>query len=131
MPVFSAVITSKRARRGRSCEISPTQGSHDRLRLRRKLKEAADSLAESSKPETKQFCSPAKDNRQVKRMSTLQDNGMITPTLNGSSSPNDMSSSASGHDNLPTSPIKTDLPSGVEMSFKRRRSFSKLMYLIA
>ena len=129
MPVFSAVITSKRARRGRSSECSshPLQGSSDLRRLKRKLDEVTNHK-DSAKQEAQHPFSASTGNihsgpTSSATMSTWQatENGNCTHGVTLSQN-NDVN----GTNSSPKSPInKSDLPSGVEKSFQRRRSFSE------
>ncbi len=144
MPVHPAVITSKRARRGRfsANSPSPVEESYDTRRLRRKLREAADSPTNSSspKPDTKQqFQSLASESVGLSssstNMSTWQAEGVAPgPTSNGATTVSQSCSSindVTGSNNPPKSPtIKGDLPSGVELSFKKRRSFSECFSML-
>ncbi len=134
MPVHPAVITSKRARRGRASACnSPVEESYDTRRLRRKLREAADSPTNSPRPDTTTLASESVGlSSSSTSMSTWQAEG-ATPITNGTtvsqscSSINDMT----GSNNTPKSPtIKGDLPSGVELSFKKRRSFSECFIML-
>lgn len=137
MPVHPAVITSKRARRGRSShESSPVQESPDAKRLRRKLREVADSPTNSPKPDTKQFEPPLTStisagltSSSTYSMSTWQASG-ITPVSGGITMSQNTSTNGNENDSNvytpPKSPAKVgDQLSGVELSFKKRRSFSK------
>ncbi len=146
MPVHPAVITSKRARRrGRSShESSQVKESPDATRLRRKLKEgAADSRTNSPKPDTRRFepslastRTPAaaseltsSSSASVSSMSTWQASG-IAPLSGGMTMSQNTCSigNENGTDSPPKSPAKAgDQLSGVELSFKKRRSFSECL----
>ncbi len=132
MPVHPAVITSKRARRGRfSHESSPVQESYDTKRLREKLREAADSQTNRSKANTQLQSSLASTtsvpSSSSVNMSTWQVSG-IAPVSGGMSMPQNTSNEngTNSPPKSPRSPAKgNDQLSGVELSFKKRRSFSK------
>ena len=134
MPVFSAVITSKRARRGRSSECSgnPLQDSNDLRRLRRKLDEAVTSQKGSSsvKQETHQPYPTSASDIHPAPSSTMSTWQATENSTCNHGVPLSQSNEMNGSNSPPKSPTsKSNIPSGVEKSFQRRRSFSEYSML--
>lgn len=140
MPVFSAVITSKRARRGRlpdyhgkpepdetrkfRRQLERIAGSQERTGVHRHSTTLQTSTGDSPKPSYVVFKSAPMSAWQTDDDQTPEPTSKEmsrNPSINGHTPSNVLPGS-----NSPTKPTKPEIPSGVERSFQRRRSFSKL-----
>ena len=141
MPVFSAVITSKRARRGRLPDYHGKPESDEIRKFKRQLERVAGS--QESTGAQRHNTTSAGDSSKPSHIVSIKsapmsawqtdDDQTPEPTSKGMSLSHN--TSINGHapsnslpgSNSPPKTTKPDIPNGVERSFQRRRSFSKYL----